>query len=100
LEVLRQSHPSDYFQSVSVSSRVTGTRSTSWHFDVDLAVIGISADPAEPSDWSDPSDRFHTNGSNGANAPGRLSKLNGLGDRRHPALQALDATDSSLVPFE
>jgi hypothetical protein len=100
LEVLRQSHPSDYFQSVSVSSRVIGAKSASWRFDVDLAVIGIDPDAVDASDVSNSSDPIdaYANGTNGNSNAKNLSSLNGWG-RRYPALTALDSGDSSLVPL-
>ncbi|AFY71058.1 hypothetical protein Pse7367_2805 [Thalassoporum mexicanum PCC 7367] len=81
LEVLRQSHPSEYFQSVTVSSRVAGAKSVSWRFDVDLAVIGVEPDSAQTNG------KGLLNGANGANGTSR----NG---------HAADSLGANLVPFD
>ncbi|MEE3718963.1 D-alanyl-lipoteichoic acid biosynthesis protein DltD [Tumidithrix elongata RA019] len=49
LNALRQTRPSDYLQSVTVSSRVIGQKLPSWSFEIDLLAIGI----VPPSDRPD-----------------------------------------------
>ncbi len=49
LNTLRLVRPSEYFQSVTVSSRVIGQKKPSWSFEIDLLAIGL---PSSNSDLS------------------------------------------------
>ncbi|CAN1213126.1 DUF1574 domain-containing protein [Tumidithrix helvetica PCC 7403] len=49
LSALRQTRPSDYLQSVTVSSRTIGQKLPNWSFEIDLLAIGI----VPPSDRPD-----------------------------------------------
>jgi hypothetical protein len=50
LSALRQTRPSDYLQSVTVSNRAIGEKLPSWSFEIDLLAIGI----VPPIDRPDP----------------------------------------------
>jgi hypothetical protein len=47
LEILRSLRSSEYFQSVTVSHRLIGSKKPSWSFEIDLLAIGIESDTTE-----------------------------------------------------
>ncbi|NJK33708.1 MAG: hypothetical protein HC919_01475 [Oscillatoriales cyanobacterium SM2_2_1] len=47
LQVIRQTNPAAYFQSVTVSGRVKGERHPAWSFEIDLMALGLAPQTAE-----------------------------------------------------
>ena len=47
LEILRSLRSSEYFQSVTVSHRLIGSKKPSWSFEIDLLAIGIESNTTE-----------------------------------------------------
>jgi hypothetical protein len=58
LNTLRTVSASEYFQSVTVSSRVIGTKKPSWSFEIDLLAIGVKNPDPEVSVLADHSIEF------------------------------------------
>jgi len=58
LNTLRTVSASEYFQSVTVSSRVIGTKKPSWSFEIDLLAIGVKNPDPEISVLADHSIEF------------------------------------------
>ncbi|PZO42635.1 MAG: hypothetical protein DCF19_06235 [Pseudanabaena frigida] len=75
LNTLRSLHSAEYFQSVTVSSRVIGQKKPSWSFEIDLLAIGLPSSNSELSPLEEPQDLNNETFDQEANEPTYWQKL-------------------------